>query len=760
MTGIPNSLSGHSANLMARAGNTCDTKICKAAATSILHDLDVNIDPCSDFYQYTCGGWIRDSKIPASESSVGTFTDLRNSNLDGLRDILELSYDELLTGAKEKSDEDFINPSQSDTDRRNFNKIKTYYDTCMDEATIDSLGPTPLFPDIKTLLDKLNFPVDLDSRFTTDHVRQLTEALIYLGNEGVDNLFSFDVGIDDKNPEEYVININQPGLGLPSREYYDQADVVAIYRDGLISILSSILGNPKDSSPREELRRTKLTENNLSILSEIEIENMVDRYIEFESHLAKITLANDQFQNPIDLYNPMTIAELHQKYPVVEWIKLIRRFIPEDVSLPSNVIVIAPKYMQDLTDWLVNSASRDDGVTTENLREFFIIKTILANIGYVDKPNRDLYRNMIGKISSGTTESPPRSRICIGQTSNTFGQLLGRYFVMKKFGGERERKQVSKFLDNITSSWKTRLQDVSWLDSETRSRALEKVSKLKHKEAYSVANPDDRSPESLAQYYNGIEVIPKEYYKTQQSAFQWSLKKEWKDIGQKVNKDIWYMDPQEVNAYYTPTFNEIVIPAGILQSPFYDSDLPRYLNYGGIGVVIGHEITHAFDNSGRLYDGDGRLNSWWTNDTTTAFEQKSQCFIDQYGKFTIDGPNNSKYNVNGKMTLGENLADNGGVNAAFMSMRKSLSEDPENNLALPGLESLSPEQLFFINFGRVWCSDMRPEMAVQRVLNDVHSPSKVRVNAAVQNNPEFAKAFQCGASGSREMNPAEKCSIW
>lgn len=161
----------------------------------------------------------------------------------------------------------------------------------MDEATIDSLGPTPLFPDIKTLLDKLNFPVDLDSRFTTDNVPQLTEALIYLGSEGVDNLFSFDVGIDDKNPEEYVININQPSLGLPSREYYDQPDVLAAYRNGLISIISSILGNPKDSSPREELRRTKLAENGLSILSEIEIENMVDRYIEFESHLAKITLA-------------------------------------------------------------------------------------------------------------------------------------------------------------------------------------------------------------------------------------------------------------------------------------------------------------------------------------------------------------------------------------------------------------------------------------------------------------------------------------
>lgn len=213
--------------------------------------------------------------------------------MDGLRDILESSYDDLLAGVKFKeiSDEEFLNPSQSDKDRNNFNKLKSYYETCMDEATIDSLGPTPLFPDIKTLLEKLNFPIENDGRFSTDHVRQLTKALIYLGNEGIDNLFSFDVSINDKKPDEYVININQPDLGLPSREYYEKPTSISNYRNGLISIISSFLSHPKDSSPREVLRRVKLTENNLKMLNGNEIESMVDRYIEFESHLAKITLS-------------------------------------------------------------------------------------------------------------------------------------------------------------------------------------------------------------------------------------------------------------------------------------------------------------------------------------------------------------------------------------------------------------------------------------------------------------------------------------
>lgn len=304
-----------------------------------------------------------------------------------------------------------------------------------------------------------------------------------------------------------------------------------------------------------------------------------------------ILFFSDEFQNPLALYNPMTINELHQKYPVVNWIKLFRSFLPQETSLPDHVIVAVPRFFQDLTEWLTNSVNSDDGVTTQNIREFFIMKTILSSIQNVDKTTREIYRNMNSKISSGTTEPPPRSRTCISQTSNNFGQLLGRYFVMEKFGGERQREQVGKFMDNIKTSWGLRLQNVNWLDSETRTRALDKVSKLGHKEAYSIVTPDDRSPESLSKYYAAIQVDPRDFYSNQKSALGWSLGKEWEQVGQVVDKNTWYMNPHEVNAYYTPTFNEIVVPAGILQSPFYNSDFPQYLNYGGIGVVIGHEIT-------------------------------------------------------------------------------------------------------------------------------------------------------------------------
>jgi predicted metalloendopeptidase len=298
----------------------------------------------------------------------------------------------------------------------------------------------------------------------------------------------------------------------------------------------------------------------------------------------------------------MTIAELHQKYPIADWVQMLRHLTPNDISLPERVIVTAPKFFETLTDWLANSATRDDGVTIQNLREFFIIKTIMANVDHVDKNIRELYRDMNSKIASGTTEAPPRSRACVSLTSNNFGQLLGRYFVMRNFGGEPQRQQVAKFMDNIQSSWTQRLQDVKWLDYETRARAIEKVGKLKHKEAYSIVTPDDRSPESLERYYADIQVDAKDFYANQKSAQVWNMKKEWSKVGQKVDKTEWYMNPHEVNAYYTPTFNEIVLPAGILQAPFYHSKLPQYLNYGGIGVVIGHEITVSVRHIARDLD--------------------------------------------------------------------------------------------------------------------------------------------------------------
>ncbi|KAI8334149.1 hypothetical protein EDC96DRAFT_488244 [Choanephora cucurbitarum] len=758
---LPDSLSVHSSQLLART-DICSTQVCKDASKSILNDLDLNADPCSDFYQYTCGGWSKVNPIPDAESATGTFAVLRNNNLDDLTHMLENNYDSLIEDLKQAkvNSTDFLNSTQIAKDRENFNKIKDFYQSCINEPAIDSLGPTPIYSEIASMLKKLGYNASaVDDRFSLDYAKQLTDALIHLGKEGMYPLFSSGVGPDDRKPEQNSVNIAQPSLSLPSREYYEQPEALSNYREGLISLLTLILGEPAENDPLASIRRQKVLENDLSLLNEKDIEAMVDRFIEFETKLAKITVPNEQLQNPLDLYNPMSIAELHQKYPAIDWIKFFRHLIPDDASLPEKIIVVTPRFIEALNDWIANSPTSADAISTQSMREFLTIKVIMSYIDTVDKKTREAYRKMYSKIASGTVAPPSRARTCISSTSRVFGQLLGRYFVMKNFGGERQRKQVSEFMENIKQSWSERLNAVDWLDSETKARALDKVKKIAHKEAYSIMAPDVRSSDSLGKYYASITTDPSSYFNSQKSARLWNVKNEWKKVAEEVDKAEWYMTPHEVNAYYTPVFNEIVVPAGILQNPFYHSDLPQYLNYGGIGVVIGHEITHAFDNSGRLYDGDGRLNEWWTDATSKAFDSKSQCFIDQYSKFSVKGNNNTEYHVNGKMTLGENLADNGGVNAALMSMRRSLIEEPHKNMNLPQLENFSPEQLFFINFGRAWCNNMRPEMALQRIRNDVHSPPRTRVNAAVQNSPEFASAFKCNVQ-SQLMNPSSKCQIW
>ena len=291
----------------------------------------------------------------------------------------------------------------------------------------------------------------------------------------------------------------------------------------------------------------------------------------------------------------MSIAELHQKYPAIDWIKFFRHLIPDDASLPEKIIVVTPRFIEALNDWIANSPTSADAISTQSMREFLTIKVIMSYIDTVDKKTREAYRKMYSKIASGTVAPPSRARTCISSTSKVFGQLLGRYFVMKNFGGEKQRKQVSEFMDNIKQSWSERLNAVDWLDSETKARALDKVKKIAHKEAYSIMAPDVRSSYSLGEYYASVTTDPSSYFNCQKSARLWNVKNEWKKFAEVVDKAEWYMTPHEVNAYYTPVFNEIVVPAGILQNPFYHSDLPQYLNYGGIGVVIGHEITVSLD---------------------------------------------------------------------------------------------------------------------------------------------------------------------
>ncbi|KAJ8653478.1 hypothetical protein O0I10_010914 [Lichtheimia ornata] len=677
---------------------------------------------------------------------------MSDDNLEIIRKVLEGTYDELLQTNKA---DDFVTDETRAADQAIFDKVQRYYHTCMDEDTINDLGPTPLYPRMAQLLNTIK-SWDIDSTEDEDifdakeHAKGLTDMIFEATMQASQPLIAIGVSADNQNPEKQTILVTQPSLILQSKQQYENEKAMELYRSGVNVLLTSVLGN--------DTWAKQMQEAGIEVREKEEIEDMVKRVVDFEVKLANITLLNEELQDPYKTYNPMKLSELQSKYPIIDWKSVLQRMIPEDMKeIPEPLIVMVPSYLQDLTQWFSSGE-----VSLKTIRDYFLLNEIYAWVYALDTHTRQLVENFVGRITSGTVKLLPRWNTCVSNTMGSFGEIVGRYYVMANFGGDDARAKVDELVTLIHESWLNRLADVDWLDKETRERAIKKVNQIKQKVAYSTVVPDDRSPQSLKDYYEDAHVTDS-FIDSESSILQYQLKQAWDKLGKPTDKNEWSMTPPEVNAYYALLYNEIVVPAGILSSIAYGNDAPAYMNYGAIGMIVGHEFTHAFDNQGRKYDADGRLKQWWTNATSQQFEEKTQCFIRQYSNFTITGPDGKEVHVNGKLTLGENLADNGGVAAAYTAFKQAWDQGPLANgtkaehVKLPGID-LTPEQLFYVSMGRLWCIKSRPEKAISRIFSDPHSPANVRVNGVMQNSNTFAEAFNCPAGSP--MNPETKCTIW
>ncbi|RCH85801.1 hypothetical protein CU098_002675, partial [Rhizopus stolonifer] len=729
----------------------CSTPECAKTAQSILSFVDFNVDPCSDFYQYTCGSWLNKTTIAEDRTSAGTLETSTDVNTDIMHAILEGSYQDIYSHLFSTAD-GFHTDDQAKADKENFDTMKNYYDLCMNENKTNSLGPTPIY-EIIAMVENNLFPVKDNNSTMIDKNATLwmSQTLAFLNKYDISTLNSISVGADDKRPDWNAIWFDQAELGLPSREYYSDPTAISKYKTGLEDILYKVLGDYSNNTQDADMRRLQSNKTGFGLWTKEKITASVDRYIAFETQLANISLKNDELQDPVKMYNPIKLEDFQAQNPTIDWTSILKALVSDDITIPDTIIVRTPEYYQRLNGLLSNGT-----VSLSTLQEYFIIQYVISRTYALDRESRAATQKMNGAISSGTSIEQARWRVCVGYTSKIFKNTMGRYYTLRKFGGENERKKAEELLTTIHQAWLDRLPNIEWLDEQTREKAIEKVNLIKHKVALSIVSPDLRQPNSIKEFNQGLYVNENSFLATENGASAFYASKTWNKIGKEIDKDEWYMSPQTVNAYYSPNENEIVIPAGIMQAPIYDAEQPEYLNYGGIGMVIGHELTHAFDSSGRKYDGNGNLVDWWTNATSAKFEEKTQCFIDQYSKFNISGPDSKTVNVNGKLTLGENLADNGGISAslsAYHSFLKSANHTDAQQ-RLPGLEKFSPEALFFINFGRLWCRKQRPELALRLVLTDEHSPSIARVNGVAQNSAEFAKVFNCPAGSP--MNPVNK----
>nr|XP_023014776.1 endothelin-converting enzyme homolog isoform X2 [Leptinotarsa decemlineata] len=684
----------------------CLNKSCIHIANNILEAMDMSIDPCQDFYSYSCNGWVKANPIPDAKSTWGTFMKLELQNQLIIKRVLEGPYESLKSKAEQKA--------------------KMYYESCLDvNDTVESLGNKPMV----ALINKLGGWNITDSGFniTTWTLQNITQTIQNKYNIG--GLFSYAVGEDDKNSSRHILQIDQSGLTLPTRDNYlnktkEHMKVLDAYLEFMTKVGVLLGGN--ENSTRDQMKKV----------------------IEFETKLANITTPSDLRRDEEHLYNLMSIAELQEKAPFIDWRKFFEdamRIVNKKVTTKEQIVVYAPDYLKNLTILIEQYNKTEEGRIV--LNNYMVWQTVRVFTVCLSKAFRDAYRGLRTALMGSETGEEPQWRYCIQDTNTVLGFAIGAIFVREVFHQD-SKLQAEEMINNVRDAFKKNFQNLKWMDEDTRQVAIAKADAISDMIGYPefVKNMNE-----LDKRFANLSLRSNEYFENNIQISSFNLRKNLEKINEPVNKTTWSMAPSTVNAYYTPTKNQMVFPAGILQSPFYDPSFPPSLNYGGMGVVMGHELTHGFDDQGRQFDKFGNLNHWWKNKTIEKFKQRTKCVVDQYNKYQINGKN-----INGNQTLGENIADNGGLKAAFHAYLELMKNKPEPQ-ALPGIP-LNHKQLFFVAFAQVWCSTVTKEATNLQIEKDSHSPAQYRVIGALSNLKEFSQEFGC-KPGSK-MNPKAKCEVW
>lgn len=687
------------------------------------------INPCDDFYEYACGNWAKYNPIPPDKAGYDTFEILRE-NLDAmLRNLLseeDLEEQEDLSVNVEKNT---LSTSKGDKSRTNqrrnkpmvhsknpVTKSKYLYRSCVNEDLINRRGEKPL---LKLLKQFGGWPI-IDQEWDETRFDWLyLVAQLRLYNNDV--LISEWVGPDIKNSDEYIIQFDQTSLGLPTRDYFlDDSNLkyLEAYRVYIISI-ANLLG----------ASIVRATED-------------VDEIIDFETELAKITASQDDRRNVSELYMKATVGELQATIPQIDWIRYLNLIMNVPIRSNQLIVCFSVPYYQQLVSLLSNTSSR-------TIANYLLWRFVRHRVNNLDKRFQETKQRFY-YVLFGRERLPPRWQTCVTQVNSNMGMALGRMFVERYFD-EISKNDTLQMTKEIKQSFRDILLDTDWLDANTKQLARLKIDAMHLRIGYPefILNMDE-----LSERYKDVQIHPDLYFENTLSILQHLARAEQNRIFTAVNKTLWNTAPAVVNAYYSRNRNQIMFPAGILQPPFYQRHFPRSLNYGGIGVVIGHEITHGFDDKGRLFDKEGNLQRWWRQQAIQEFHDRAQCLIDQYNTYIVPEVN---MQVDGINTQGENIADNGGIKQAYKAYIKWLSENPNADESLPGL-NITNKQMFFLNFAQVWCGSTRPEATRNKIKTAVHSPGRFRVIGTLSNSKEFAGAYHC-PSGC-PMNPKKKCSIW
>ncbi|WP_423187599.1 M13 family metallopeptidase [Alishewanella sp. d11] len=641
--------------------------------------FDSNVAFGQDFFLAVNGKWLAETEIPADKATFGSFHILADRSQQAVKDIIDevAARTDLVAGSDEQ-------------------KLGSFYNSFMDEATIEQKGLTPLAPQLEAIAG------------LTDKT-QLAVLFARLQRDGVAIPFGWFVNNDAKNSTEYAVYLGQGGLGLPDRDYYFKDDeaslnIIAQYKVYLADMFT--LAGHADAQAAAE------------------------RVYNLEKALAEHHWTRLDSRNADKTYNKISAAELNTLLGDFDWTAFATGVKLDQVT---DVIVRQPSYFSGFAQVLAATdlASWQDYLTS---------KTINSYADKLSSNFADRRFAFYGTTLSGIQEQQPRWKRAVDASDQVLGELTGKLYVERHFS-PAAKARMEELVANLIKAYELSIKELEWMGEETKVAALEKLGKFTTKIGY----PDQWKD------YSALEIKADDLVGNFVRASHWAYDDMVSKLGKPINKGEWFMTPQTVNAYYNPVNNEIVFPAAILQPPFFNMAADDAVNYGGIGAVIGHEIGHGFDDQGAKYDGDGNLRNWWTEQDKAKFQARGAKLIGQYNRFEpLPG-----VNVNGAVALGENIGDLGGMTVALRAYQLSLA-----GKEAPVLDGFTGEQRFFISWAQIWRTKFREEALRRQLSTGPHSPAQYRVLGVLPNIPEFYTAFDIKEGDAMYLPPEQRVKIW
>ncbi|CAF2118844.1 unnamed protein product [Rotaria magnacalcarata] len=685
--------------------NLCVTPFCIKAANYLLESIDEGVQPCEDFFQFACGTWLKNNRIPDDTGAQDTFNVLRTQLDNNVVDILtsELPKDSIKIKA--------------------IANARLLYNACVNESAIETAGVDTILSVLENELG--GWPI-VNGLSWDEKNFNLSNLLLKLREYNNNIIFNCGTSTDDRNSSAYFIRISQSDLALEQRQYYvNETKLTNAYRQFMHDLAASLTND------------TTAIDNDVQDMYEFEKKISLFHWTAAEQRARQSEIVRTTIGNLSRLFNT--------SFDFTNYLRQTYRLANVTLLDNDNVSVSEVEFLR-------NASLIIDQHSPRVVQNYLIWRFMMNRAANMPKRYRTI-REQFDRVLRGTNAERPRSISCGSYVNINMGFAVAKLYI-KKYFDENAKNQSLEMIHNIRSSFIEMLEKSTWMDDISKRKAIEKALAIDEKIGYPDylnSNNVTQLEEDYAQY-----TFTDSYIHNTLKMLKIKSKENFKILRETVDRKAWGASPPTVvNAFYTPSKNQIAFPAGIFQLPFFNKDAPKYINYGGIGAVIGHEMTHGFDDNGRQFDKDGNRILWWTEKTIERFNKRKTCIVDQYSQYILEQINIS---INGNQTQGENIADNGGIKQAFFAYRKWARKNGNIDKKLPGLMKYSSDQMFFINYAQVWCSKMTDSYAMNRVLTGVHSPGQFRVLGPTSNFDEFDRVFGCKPGhGNSRVN---KCTVW